>query len=66
MVRNIDIELSLNYHKNYGPGAHNKYEPEIEAGVSKISVQSTWNMDQSFGYNVYEGPDAAVRVSMSE
>ena len=52
--------------KNDAPGAHNKYEPEIEAGVSKISVPSTWSMSQSFGYNVYEGPDAAVRITMSE
>ena len=52
--------------ENYAPGAHNKYEPELEALVSKISVPSTWTLSQSFGYNVYEGPDAAVSVIMSE
>ena len=43
-------------------GAHNKNEPEIEARVSKIDVPSTWDMDEDFGWNVSDGPDAAVSV----
>jgi len=41
-------------------GAHNKNEPEIEARVSKIDVPSTWDMDEDFGWNVSDGPDAAI------
>jgi len=41
-------------------GAHNKNDPEIEARVSKIDVPSTWNMDEDFGWNVSDGPDAAI------
>ena len=47
-------------------GAHNKNEPEIEARVSKIDVPSTWDMDEDFGWNVSDGPDAAVSVMMSQ
>ena len=41
-------------------GAHDKNEPEIEARVKKIDVPSTWDMDEDFGWNVSDGPDAAV------
>ena len=41
-------------------GAHDKDEPEIEARVKKIDVPSTWDMDEDFGWNVSDGPDAAV------
>ena len=54
------IELSLD--TNGFIGAHNKNEPEIEARVSKIDVPSTWDMDEDFGWNVSDGPDAAVSV----
>ena len=41
-------------------GAHDKDEPEIEARVKKIDVPSTWDMDEDFGWNVSDAPDAAV------
>ena len=45
-------------------GAHDKDEPEIEARVKKIDVPSTWDMDEDFGWNVSDGPDAAVGVKI--
>ena len=45
-------------------GAHDKDKPEIEARVKKIDVPSTWDMDEDFGWNVSDGPDAAVGVKI--
>jgi len=46
-------------------GAHDKTKPEIEAKVSKVDVNSNWDMDASFGSNVYAAPDAAI-LTMTE
>ena len=32
--------------------------------MAKIDVPSTWDMDEDFGWNVSDGPDAAVGVKI--